>query len=437
MSGMSEVVVGGARPLRGRLRVPGDKSISHRALLFAALTDGRSTITGLATGADVASTRRSLEQLGLRIKGSAEQLTITSNGVAGFREPEGVIDCGNSGTTMRVLSGVLAGRAFLSVLDGDASLRRRPMARVVEPLRAMGATIDARADGTLAPLVVRGGSLTGRRHVPSVASAQVKSALVMAGLQSSGETEIVEPIASRDHTERMLAALGAPVTTAADGTVRVTAGAPEAFELAVPGDPSSAAFFVVAACITAGSEIVLENIALNPSRIAFIDVLRRMGADIEIEERELRIGEPVGDITVRAAALHGTTIAGDEMPSVQDEIPVLAVAAAFAEGVTDIRDAAELRVKESDRIGTVHQELGQLGIAVESRPDGLLIRGGRPQSALLKSHGDHRIAMAAAVAGHAIEGGDSTVRGWSAVDVSYPDFLADLAHLCEGPRDDG
>ncbi|HEY5013579.1 MAG TPA: 3-phosphoshikimate 1-carboxyvinyltransferase [Acidimicrobiia bacterium] len=436
MSGMSEVVVGGARPLRGRLRVPGDKSISHRALLFAALADGRSTITGLATGDDVASTRRSLEQLGLRIKGSAEQLTVTANGVAGFREPEGVIDCGNSGTTMRVLTGVLAGRAFLSVLDGDASLRRRPMARVVEPLRAMGASIDARADGTLAPLVVRGGDLTGCRHAPSVASAQVKSALVMAGLQSSGATEIVEPIASRDHTERMLAALGAPVTVGADGTVRVTSGAPSAFELAVPGDPSSAAFFVVAACITAGSEIVLENIALNPSRIAFVEVLRRMGADIEIEEREVRIGEPVGDITVRAAELHGTTIAGDEMPSVQDEIPVLAVAAAFAEGVTDIRDAAELRVKESDRIGTVQQELGQLGIAVESRPDGLLIRGGRPQSALLKSHGDHRIAMAAAVAGHAIEG-DSTVRGWSAVDVSYPDFLADLAHLCEGPRDDG
>jgi len=436
MSGMSEVVVGGARPLRGRLRVPGDKSISHRALLFAALADGRSTITGLATGDDVASTRRSLEQLGLRIKGSAEQLTVTANGVAGFREPEGVIDCGNSGTTMRVLTGVLAGRAFLSVLDGDASLRRRPMARVVEPLRAMGASIDARADGTLAPLVVRGGDLTGCRHAPSVASAQVKSALVLAGLQSSGATEIVEPIASRDHTERMLAALGAPVTVGADGTVRVTSGAPSAFELAVPGDPSSAAFFVVAACITAGSEIVLENIALNPSRIAFVEVLRRMGADIEIEEREVRIGEPVGDITVRAAELHGTTIAGDEMPSVQDEIPVLAVAAAFAEGVTDIRDAAELRVKESDRIGTVQQELGQLGIAVESRPDGLLIRGGRPQSALLKSHGDHRIAMAAAVAGHAIEG-DSTVRGWSAVDVSYPDFLADLAHLCEGPRDDG
>jgi 3-phosphoshikimate 1-carboxyvinyltransferase len=429
----SEVVVGGARPLHGRLRVPGDKSISHRALLFAALADGRSTIVGLATGADVAATRRGLELLGVRIKGSPERLTVSANGVEALREPEQIVDCGNSGTSMRVLTGLLAGRPFLSVLDGDASLRRRPMARVVDPLRAMGAAIDARANGTLAPVVVRGGALTGRRHEPSVASAQVKSALVLAGLQATGATEIVEPIASRDHTERMLGALGVPVTTAG-GVVRVEAGAPEPFELEVPGDPSSAAFFIVAACITPGSEIVLESVALNPSRIAFVDVLRRMGADITVQEHEVRIGEPVGDIAVRAAPLHGTTIAGDEMPSVQDEIPVLAVAAAFAEGVTDIRDAAELRVKESDRIGTVQQELGQLGIAVESRPDGLLIRGGRPQAGLLKSHGDHRVAMAAAVAGHAIEA-DTTVRGWSAVQVSYPDFLADFARLCSGGDD--
>jgi 3-phosphoshikimate 1-carboxyvinyltransferase len=430
---LSEVVVGGARPLRGRLRVPGDKSISHRALLFAAIADGRSTITGLATGADVAATRRGLELLGVRIKGSPSRLTVSAKGVEALREPEAVVDCANSGTSMRVLTGLLAGRLFLSVLDGDESLRRRPMARVVDPLRTMGAVIDARANGTLAPIVVRGGALTGRRHAPSVASAQVKSALVLAGLQATGTTEIVEPIASRDHTERMLAALGAPVTTA-DGTVRVESGAPAAFDLDVPGDPSSAAFFIVAACITPGSEITLEGVALNPSRIAFVDVLRRMGADVAVEQHEVRVGEPVGDITVRAAPLHGTTIAGDEMPSVQDEIPALAVAAAFADGVTDIRDAAELRVKESDRIGTVQQELGQLGIAAESRPDGLLIRGGHPQAGLLKSHGDHRVAMAAAVAGHAIEA-DTTVRGWAAVEVSYPDFLTDFARLCDGGSD--
>ena len=430
MTAPDEVVVGGARPLRGRVRVPGDKSISHRALLFAALADGRSTITGLAPGADVAATRRSLEQLGVRIKGTTGRLTVTANGVDGLREAEGVIDCANSGTSMRVLSGLLAGRSFLSVLDGDTSLRGRPMARVVEPLRAMGAAIDGRAGGTLAPLVVRGGDLSGCRHTPSVASAQVKSALVLAGLQAAGVTEIVEPGATRDHTERMLAALGAPVTTS-DRTVRVEAGAPNPFELDVPGDPSSAAFFVVAACITAGSDIVIEDVSLNPSRIAFVTVLQRMGADIEIEPHTDRVGEPVGNISVRAAALHGTTIAGDEVTSAMDEIPALAVAAAFADGVTDIRDAAELRVKESDRIGTVQQELGQLGIGVESRPDGLSIRGGRPRAGLLKGHGDHRIAMAVAVAGHAIEA-DSTVRGWSIVAVSYPDFLDDFARLSEG-----
>ncbi|HEX4491792.1 MAG TPA: 3-phosphoshikimate 1-carboxyvinyltransferase [Acidimicrobiia bacterium] len=429
----NEITVGGARPLRGRLRVPGDKSISHRALLFAAIADGRSTVTGLATGDDVASSRAAIELLGVRAKGTTERLTITASGFDGLREPGGVVDCGNSGTSMRVLSGLLAGRPFLSVLDGDASLRQRPMARVVEPLRAMGATIDARADGTLAPIAIRGGGLRGGSFTPSVASAQVKSALVLAGLQASGPIEITELAPSRDHTERMLAALGAPVTVG-DGVVRVGAGQPQAFELAVPGDPSSAAFFVVAACITPGSELVIDDVALNPSRIAFVDVLRRMGADIDVEEVEVRVGEPVGSITVRAADLHGTEIAGAEVVAVQDEIPALAVAAAFADGVTDIRDAAELRVKESDRIGTVEQELGQLGIGVESRADGLAIRGGRPQAATMKGHGDHRIAMAAAIAGHAIEA-DSTVRGWSIAAVSYPTFLDDLASVTGGGHD--
>jgi 3-phosphoshikimate 1-carboxyvinyltransferase len=429
----NEVVVGGARPLCGRLRVPGDKSISHRALLFAAIADGRSTITGLATGQDVASTRAALELLGVSVKGTADRLTVTAAGFDGLREPAGVIDCGNSGTSMRLLSGLLAGRPFFSVLDGDASLRQRPMARVVEPLRAMGTTIDARVDGTLAPIAIRGGGLHGGSFTPNVASAQVKSALVLAGLQAAGATEVVELAPSRDHTERMLAALGAPVSVV-DGVVRAGEGQPQPFELAVPGDPSSAAFFVVAACITPGSELVVDDVALNPSRVAFVEVLRRMGADIELAETAVRAGEPVGTITVRAGGLHGTEIGGDEIVAVQDEIPALAVAAAFADGVTDIRDAAELRVKESDRIGTVEQELGQLGIGVESRADGLSIRGGRPRAATMKSHGDHRIAMAAAIAGHAIEA-DSTVRGWSAAAVSYPTFLDDLRSVSGGSGD--
>jgi 3-phosphoshikimate 1-carboxyvinyltransferase len=422
----TEIAFGGARALHGRLRLPGDKSISHRALLFAALATGRSTITNLATGDDVAATRRALEALGVAIRGS-ESITVSAGGLAGWREPEQPIDCANSGTTMRVLAGALAGRPFLSVLTGDASLRQRPMRRVVDPLRAMGAHVDGRADGEFAPLVIRGGGLLGVRHELPVPSAQVKSALVLAGLQAEGTTEVVSPAPSRDHTERMLAALGVPIQVE-PCRVQVRAGAPEPFTLEVPGDPSSAAFFVVAASITPGSDVTIEGLSVNPTRLAFVDALRRMGADIEVEPAGERCGEPVGNLRVRAAALHATTIEGDEIPILQDEIPALAVAAAFADGVTEVRDAAELSVKESNRIGALHQELSELGLAVEARNDGLVIRGGQPKAALLKSHGDHRIAMAAAIAANAIDG-ESTVRGWQAVSVSYPAFADDFARL--------
>jgi 3-phosphoshikimate 1-carboxyvinyltransferase len=423
----TEFAFGGARALHGRLRLPGDKSISHRALLFAALATGRSSLTNLATGDDVRATREALDALGVGIRTGAAAVTVSGNGLAGWREPEIVLDCGNSGTTMRVLSGALAGRPFLSVLTGDSSLRQRPMRRVVEPLRAMGATVDGRADGTHAPLVIRGGPLQGVRHDLAVASAQVKSALMLAGLQAEGTTEIVSPATSRDHSERMLAALGVPI--AVDGfAVRVQAGAPESFSLEVPGDPSSAAFFVVAALITPGSDLTIESLALNPTRMGFVDVLRRMGADIESEIIEERCGEPVGELRVRSSALTATMIVGDEIPNVQDEIPALAVAAAFAEGVTEVRDAAELALKESNRIGALHQELSEMGLPVEARPDGLVIRGGLPRPALLKSHGDHRIAMAMAVAANAIDG-ESTIRGWQAVSSSYPEFADDLARV--------
>ncbi len=427
MSLPSEVVFGGRRALRGVLRLPGDKSISHRALLFAALATGTSSITNLATGDDVRATRAALELLGTGIRTRAGLVSVTSAGVDSLREPDSVLDCGNSGTTMRVLSGVLAGRPFLSVLTGDASLRSRPMRRVVDPLRAMGARIDGREGGQYAPLVVNGGELHGIRHELSVPSAQVKSALMLAGLQASGTTEIASPAASRDHTERMLAALGVSVEIDLC-TVRVRAGAPEPFELDVPGDPSSAAFFVVGALITPGSDVTVDSLALNPTRLGFVEVLRRMGGDIETTVNEDRCGEPVGTLRVRASALSATTIEGDEIPNVQDEIPALAVAAAFADGVTEVRDASELAVKESNRIGALQQELSQLGLAIEARADGLVIRGGEPRAALMKSHGDHRIAMAAAVAANAIDGA-STVRGWRAVASSYPDFADDLARV--------
>ncbi len=426
-----EVVLGGGRPLRGRLRLPGDKSISHRALLFAALAEGRSTITHLATGADVHATRAALEHLGVNVRTRGGAVVVHSGGVDAWSEPVDVLDCENSGTMMRVLAGPLASRPFLSVLTGDSSLRQRPMARVVRPLRAMGADIDGRADGSLAPIVIRGKPLHGMRHELTIASAQVKSALLLAGLQADGTTEVVSPAPSRDHTERMLAALGAPLEY--DALVaRVQRGVPQPFELDVPGDPSSAAFFAVAAAITPGSDLVLEDVSANPTRLGFVDVLHRMGADIELRPKADACGEPVGDLHVRASALTGTTIAGDEIPYVLDEIPALAVAAAFANGVTDVRDAAELVVKESNRIGTIEQELTELGVGVEARADGLSIRGGRPHGGQFKSHGDHRIAMALAVAANALDG-ESTVRGWRVVASSYPEFADDLAQLTGTP----
>jgi 3-phosphoshikimate 1-carboxyvinyltransferase len=426
MSVPADLSLDGPHALRGRLRVPGDKGMSHRALLFAAMADGRSRITGLAGGDDVFRTRRALTQLGVRSTIAGSAVTVDGGGVDAFTEPASIVDCGNSGTTIRLLSGLLAGRDFLSVLTGDESLVQRPMARVIQPLRAMGAHLDGRADGTLPPVVIRGGRLVGTTHQLAVASAQVKTALILAGLQAGGTTEIAEPASSRDHTERMLGALGAPVVRVDERVVRVTAGGPVPLDFDVPGDPSSAAFWVVAATITPGSELVVEDVALNPTRIAFVDVLARMGASIEVVTTGERLGEPVGELRVVAAPLHGTTVDGGEIPGVIDEIPALAVAAAFADGVTEFRDAGELRVKESDRIRTVGDLVGRLGVGVESGADHLVVRGGRPVAAQFDSHGDHRVAMAGAVAANAVEG-ESLVHDWRAVVSSYPEFTQDLA----------
>jgi len=437
-----QLALTGPRPLRGRMRVPGDKSISHRALLFAALASGTSRLWWLADGDDVVRSRSAIEALGAKVRdgaGSGGEAVVAGErvgpvvivrgaGFDGLCEPDAVIDCGNSGTSIRLLAGILAGRPFHSVLTGDSSIARRPMGRVVEPLRLMGAHIDGRDGGRLAPLAIRGGALRGMRHELPVASAQVKTALLLAGLQADGTTEVNEPALSRDHTERLLPAMGAPLERFS-GAVRVEPiGALTPIELAVPGDPSAAAFFVVGACITPGSDLVVTDVCLNPTRIGFVEVLRRMGANVEVVVHEERGGEPVGDIRAAAGPLRATTIAGDEIPSVIDEIPALAVAAAFAVGTTEVADAAELRVKESDRIGTVSQELSQLGIAVATRADGLVITGGVPHGGLLKSHGDHRIAMAAAIAANACDG-ESTVRGWRAVASSYPNFATDLASV--------
>jgi 3-phosphoshikimate 1-carboxyvinyltransferase len=420
------VVITGPRPLRGRLRLPGEKGMSHRALVFGAVAHGATRVRRLAPGEDVARTAAALRQLGVAIEREDDLTTIIGQGFDALRASAAPIDCGNSGTTMRVLSGLLAGRPFRSVLTGDASLAERPMARVVEPLRAMGARIDGRDGGARAPLEIDGAELTGCRIELSTASGQVKTALAVAGLQARGITEIVEPATSRDHTERMLAAIGAPITRVDERTLRVERGEVSAFETDLPGDPSSAAFFVVAAAVTPGSELVLEDVAINPGRIAFLEVLRRMGADIEVTPRAERLGEPVGDVVVRASTLRGTTIECRE-PFI-DEVPALAIAASFAEGVTEFRDAAELRVKESDRVATVAEMLAALGITAEARADGLVVRGGRPVAATVHAHGDHRIALAAAIAANAVSG-SSTVDDWSSVAISYPGFLTDLDRL--------
>jgi 3-phosphoshikimate 1-carboxyvinyltransferase len=423
---VAELILGGVRPLRGRLRLPGCKGISHRALVFAALADGSSVVRGLAPGEDVRNTARALSALGVTIVHDGDTTTVAGRGVDGLVEPSAVLDCGNSATTMRLLAGLLAGRSFWSVLTGDASLVQRPMGRVVEPLRAMGAHIDGRDSGTRAPLALRGAPLTATTARLAVASGQVKTALVLAGLQAEGVSEILEPAPSRDHTERMLIAAGAPVERIDDRSIRVRRGRPSPFELDVAGDPSSAAFFVVGATITPGSELVLEDVLLNPGRIEFLEVLTRMGARIEVRPQGERLGEPVGDIAVAAAPLHGTVVSCRE--AIIDEVPALAVAAAFADGITEFQDAAEMRVKETDRIATLEAELAKLGVAVEGGPDGMSVRGGSPRPATLSSHGDHRIALAAAVAANAIDG-ETRITGWDAAAVSYPAFATDLERL--------
>ena len=426
-SASSNAVFARGKPLLGEIRVPGCKGISHRALLFAALTDGRSVLKGLSLGGDVRATISVLEQLGIHATFEEGAISLQSRGFDLFTRSNDPLDCRNSGTTMRMLAGILASRAFGSVLIGDDSLSARPMARVVDPLHAMGAKIESTRGHS--PIVIEAGVLTGCRHDLAVASGQVKSALLFAGMQASGWTEISEPAPSRDHSERMLSALGAPIEIVDSTTVKVReVGALEPFTLDIPGDASSAAFFVVAATIVPGSTITIKGLGLNPLRVAYLDVLVAMGADIERVITEERLGEPVGDITVRSASLKCVVIEASE--GIIDELPILAVAAAIASGETSIIGAREMRVKESDRISTTAAMLNALGIIATTTEDGLLIEGGELQGGTVESYGDHRIAMCAAVA--ALAANSSVfITGWDAVDVSYPNFEADLSQLRE------
>jgi 3-phosphoshikimate 1-carboxyvinyltransferase len=434
------VTVSPALTVSGGLRVPGDKSISHRYALLAALADGRSTIAHYAPGADCASTLACVSALGAIVSrtpaardGDPAVITIDGRGVRALRAPAGDLDCGNSGSTMRMLGGVVAAHPFLSTLTGDASLSRRPMRRIIGPLTQMGAVIRA-ADGDRPPVRIQGGELTGIAFRPDTPSAQVKSAVLLAGLQAAGETSVLEPAPTRDHTERALAAFGATVRTSGrlitiQGGQRLTA-----CDLAVPGDLSSAAFMAVAATAMIGSDISITNVGLNPSRAALLDVLRRFGAEIDVTVEDEWNGEPVGRVRIRHGRTSDLVITPDEVPEVIDELPVLATLGTFGGSVT-VSGAGELRVKESDRIAELVAGLRAMGADADERADGFQIRFGRRLTGgVVHAKHDHRLAMAFAIAALGASG-PTQIEGADVVAVSYPGFFDDLERLAQrGPR---
>ncbi|MDA8098162.1 MAG: 3-phosphoshikimate 1-carboxyvinyltransferase [Nitrospiraceae bacterium] len=424
---MGDLTIRPSRGLRGELTPPGDKSLSHRAVMLSGIAEGTTAISGFLTGEDTMHTARAMRALGVAIEDSGGgNLTVRGRGLRGLTEPADVLDMGNSGTGMRLLAGLLAGQDFFSVLTGDQYLRKRPMARIAEPLRSMGAGINGRAGGKLAPLAINGAGAGCRAiaYASPVASAQIKSAILLCGLFADGVTTVTEPHKSRDHTERMLRFFGVEVKEQGNrislrGGQRLSA---PLSDLVIPSDISSAAFFLVAGAVVPGSDVVVRNVGVNPTRTGILDVLQRMGADIELLNAREQAGEPVADIRVRHRKLKATRIGGEDIPRLIDEIPVLAVAAAVAEGTTVISDAAELRVKESDRIATVAGELAKLGAVIRERPDGMEIAGkDRLSGSVCESHGDHRIAMSLAVAGLVAEG-MTTVRDTAWIDTSFPGF---------------
>ena len=414
-----ELVISPAGRLRGRVRVPGDKSISHRAALIGALARGDTVIHDFLRADDCLHTVSCLRALGVGIEDEGSRLIVRGMGPR-WRAPMTPLDAGNSGTTMRLLAGILAGQPFQTELTGDASVRTRPMDRIVEPLSRMGARIVASGDGRFPPLRISGGSLRGITYTLPVASAQVKSAVLLAGLLAEGPTTVVEPTPTRDHTERMLATFGAPIRRDGD-RVSVTAAALPGHEVRICGDISSAAFLLAAAAAMPGSELTVEHVGLNPTRTGFLDVLRALGAEVDVRQTGEDTGEPVGAVTVRGRRLRGVRIGGSLIPRVIDELPVLCVIATAAEGETVISDAAELRVKESDRIAVIARGLRALGGEVEERPDGLTVYSSRLHGGRVASAGDHRIAMAFAVAG-LLAGGPVTVEGAESIAVSFPAF---------------
>jgi 3-phosphoshikimate 1-carboxyvinyltransferase len=415
--------------LQGEIIVPGDKSISHRSVMFGAVAEGVTKVTGFLLGDDCLSTVSCFKQLGIEIEQEKDQLIIHGKGWGGLQEPKEVLNVGNSGTTIRLMMGILAGRDFHSILIGDESIGKRPMTRVTKPLSEMGAVIDGRQNGEYTPLSIRGGGIKGIQYQSPVASAQVKSSILLAGLQAEGSTTVIEPVQSRDHTERMIRQFGGTVDT--KGSVVSVQGGQilKGTTIQVPGDISSAAFFLVAGAIVPNSSITLKNVGLNPTRTGIIDVMKEMGADITIEVLEEGQIEPVGNITVNTSNLKGTTIGGELIPRLIDELPVIALLATQAEGETIIRDAHELKVKETNRIDTVVNELSKLGATVMATDDGMIIHGkNKLGGGVVSSFGDHRIGMMLAVAALICED-EVLLEQKEAISVSYPQFFTDLASL--------
>jgi 3-phosphoshikimate 1-carboxyvinyltransferase len=423
-------------PLKGTITVPGDKSISHRAVMFGALAEGTTEVTNFLQGADCLSTIRCFRQLGIEIsnQASSSQVIIQGKGLHGLTKPDQMLDVGNSGTTMRLISGILSGQTFEVSLNGDDSIQKRPMERIMTPLSMMGADIKSISDNGCAPLAInstpgRKTKLTGIHYNSPVASAQIKSCILLAGLYGEGETTVTEPSLSRNHTELMLSEFGASVTSIGN-TARIQ---PEPIlkgrKIRVPGDISSAAYFIAAGLIVPGSEILIKNVGINPTRDGIIKICQQMGADITLENVIDNGGEPVADIVVRHSELHGTEVGGTMIPTLIDEIPVIAVLACFANGQTVIKDAAELKVKESNRIDVMVDNLTRMGADITATADGMIIHGGKPlHGTSITSKSDHRIAMSFAIAS-LLADGETEILDAECVDISYPNFYSDLRSL--------